>query len=85
MPDPKKQDPDVQPSPPPDPYRKSPSKPVGRDSDATPGQGTEPTRTPNRIDPQQESGDAPAPHDWTGQEKSQQEHGGADADPFMIG
>jgi hypothetical protein len=52
MPDPTKHDPDTQPSnPPSDPYRKSPTKPVGRDSDASPGQGNQPPRTPNRVDP----------------------------------
>jgi len=30
---------------------KPPTKPVGRDSDASPGQGTQPPQTPNRVDP----------------------------------
>ena len=52
MPDPKKHDPDTQPSnPPSDPYRKPPTKPVGGDSDASPGQGTQPPQTPHRVDP----------------------------------
>ena len=34
------------------PDRKNPTKPVGRDSDATQGHGERPTRTPTRIEPQ---------------------------------
>ena len=53
MPDPKKHDPDTQPSnPPSEPYRKPQPKPVGRDNDATPGRGGQPDRTPNRTGPQ---------------------------------
>ena len=52
MPDPRKHAPDTQPANPPrEPYRQPPTKPVGRDSDATPGHGNEPDRTPNRTGP----------------------------------
>jgi hypothetical protein len=88
MPDPKRQDPDTQPNPAPsNPYRKDPTKPVGRDSDATPGKGTEPTRTPTRTDPQQqESAKPPTPRDWSGKvPPTKTEAGGAEPDPFKIG
>lgn len=71
MPDPKKQDPDVQPEHAPShPYRKPSTKPVGRDSDATPGKDDEPARTPNRVNPhdvdnQPRSGQAPGKPDST--------------------
>ena len=42
-------------APPSNPDRKPPTKPVGRDSDASPGDGEHPTRTPNRLEPQDSS------------------------------